>query len=232
MPSASATAIRRASASASIMVPVGLAGLATTTPASGVCAVRGDQRLGRQRPARLGGGLDQHRLAAERGEDVPVGRIAGIGQRHPVARLEQRQERQDEAARGAGGDHHARRVEREVVGVGVMAGDSRPQATGCRASRYSRCGHARARPAPPQSRSPARAPPAGPPPCARRGRPWPRARRRRHHVHDHERRHIAAFGGRQQVFCRLKHRYRPVWALPPPRCCRIPRGLLARMRFS
>ena len=35
MPSPSAAAIRRASASASIMVPVGLAGLATTTPASG-----------------------------------------------------------------------------------------------------------------------------------------------------------------------------------------------------
>jgi hypothetical protein len=35
MPSASATAIRRDKVSASIMVPVGLAGLATTTPASG-----------------------------------------------------------------------------------------------------------------------------------------------------------------------------------------------------
>ena len=35
MPCASATAIRRESVSASIMVPVGLAGLATTTPASG-----------------------------------------------------------------------------------------------------------------------------------------------------------------------------------------------------
>ena len=173
MPSASATAIRRASASASIMVPVGLAGLATTTPASGVCAVRGDQRLGRQRPARLGGGLDQHRLAAERGEDVPVGRIAGIGQRHPVARLEQRQERQDETARGAGGDHHARRVEREIIGVGVVAGDSRPQAGDAErlgiadAAVHERGLRRRDR------RLPARAPPAGPPPCARRGRPWP-----------------------------------------------------------
>ncbi len=107
-------------------------------------AVLGDQRLGRQRPARLGRGLDQHRLATERGEDVPVRRIAGIGQRHPVARLEQRQKRQDEAAGGAGGHHHARRIEREIVGLGVVAGDSRPQARECRASRYSRCGRASA----------------------------------------------------------------------------------------
>ena len=94
------------------MVPVGLAGLATTTPGERLAAVLGDQRLGRQRPARLGVGVDQHRLAAERGEDVPVRRIAGIGERHPVARLEQRQKRQDETAGRAGGHHDARRIER------------------------------------------------------------------------------------------------------------------------
>ncbi len=37
MPSVSATAMSRDSVSASIMVPVGLAGLAITTPASGFC---------------------------------------------------------------------------------------------------------------------------------------------------------------------------------------------------
>ena len=127
---------------------------------------------------------------------MPVRRIAGIGQRHPVTRLEQRKERQDETAGGAGGDHHTRRIEREVVGVGVVAGDSRPQAGDAErlgiadaavGERRLRRGDGR----------------------GRRGRRrlahlhvhdagafGLQERRRGHHVHDHERRHIAAFGGR------------------------------------
>ena len=169
MPSASATAISCASASASIMVPVGLAGLATTTPASGFlrCAAISALAVSAQRVSAAV--VDQHRLAAERGEDVAVRRIAGIGQRHPVAGFEQRQERQDEAAGGAGGHHHPAGIERQIVGLAVMAGDARAQAWGCRAIRYSRCGPWRARPAPPRSRSAAPAPPAGLPPYARRG---------------------------------------------------------------
>ena len=127
MPSASATAISRDSASASIIVPVGLAGLAITTPLSGVlrCAAisafaDSAQRVSRRR-------FDQHRLAAKRGQDVPVGRIAGIGQRHAVARFEQRQKRQDEAAGRAGRHHDARGIEVETVGFPIMTRDARPQ---------------------------------------------------------------------------------------------------------
>ena len=196
MPSASATAIRRDSASASIMVPVGLAGLATTTPASGFLRCSAISALADSAQRVSAGGLDQHRLAAERGEDVPVRRIAGIGQRHPVARLEQRKERQDEAARGAGGDHHARRVEREVVGLAVVAGDSRAQdwdaerlgiadaagASAACAAAIARCRRGRRRLAHLHMHD--------------AGALGLQLRRRRHHVHDDERRHIAAFGGR------------------------------------
>ena len=44
-----------------------------------------------------------------------------------------------------------------------------------------------------------------------------------HHVHDDERRHIAAFGRFQELFCLLKHRFQSVAPLALPRCCRIPR---------
>ena len=42
------------------------------------------------------------------------------------------------------------------------------------------------------------------------------ARRRRHHVHDHERRHVAARRGRDQPFCRFQHRSSLVVATDPP----------------
>ena len=69
-------AISSASACGVIMVPVGLAGLATSTPASGAraCAARSMSPVIAQRVCRRG--LDQHRLAAERGQDVAVRRIA------------------------------------------------------------------------------------------------------------------------------------------------------------
>ena len=210
MPSASATAISRDSASASIMVPVGLAGLATTTPLQRLAPVLGDQRFRRQRPARLRRCLDQHRLAAERGQNVPIRRIAGIGQRHPVARLEQRQESQDESAGRAGRHHHACRIESEIVSILVMARDPRPQRRD--AERFGVADAAM------RKRGLRR--------LDRRRRRGRRRladfhmddagaqrlalRRRRHHVHNDERRNIAAFGWLQELFCRLKHRFRPI----------------------
>src|SRR5215510_10025365 len=95
MPSPSAAAISALSASGRIMVPVGLAGLATSTPLSGVR---------RWVAIRASTGIDQ-RLAAERREDMTVRRIARARDRDPVTRLEQRQKRQDEGRRGAGGHH-------------------------------------------------------------------------------------------------------------------------------
>src|SRR5882757_8935373 len=93
MPSRSAAACKSRSACAVIMVPVGLAGLATSTPLSGA------RRCASMRVS----GVMAKRVAAELLEDVPVGRIAGHRDRNPVAGLEQRQERQDEARRRSGG---------------------------------------------------------------------------------------------------------------------------------
>ena len=98
MPALSAAWIRPVSASRDIMVPVGLAGLPTSTPFSGVLRCAASKRLAGQRMARVARRLDQHRLAAERGEDVAVRRIAGHGHRDAIAGLEHRKERQDERA--------------------------------------------------------------------------------------------------------------------------------------
>ena len=59
MPAPSAAAIRLVSASRDIMVPVGLAGLPTRTPLSGVLAVRGKQRFAGQRMPGFARGFDQ-----------------------------------------------------------------------------------------------------------------------------------------------------------------------------
>ena len=127
MPSRSLTAIRSASASRVIIVPVGLAGLATSTPLQRRLAMRGQQRVAGQRVAGVGVGLDLHRHAAERGEDVAIGRIARHRDRDAVAGLEHRQERQHEGARGAGGDDDALGVDRTAIGLVVVLGDPRPQ---------------------------------------------------------------------------------------------------------
>ncbi len=126
---------------------------------------------------------------------MPVRRIAGIGQRHPVARLEQRQKRQDEGARGTGGHHHAGGIEREVVGLFVMAGDAGPQrryaqrlgiAEAARAERLLRRLQGGG------GRRPRRLAHFHVHDSAARGLDLGC---RRHHVHDDKRRHIAAFGG-------------------------------------
>ena len=86
-------------------------------------AVRGEQRIDGERPARLGRDLDHHRLAAERGEDMPVRRIARARDRDAVARLEQREEREDESGRRAGRHHHALGLDRDAVSIRVMPRD-------------------------------------------------------------------------------------------------------------
>ena len=55
---------------------------------------------------------------------MAVGRIAGTRDRDPVARLEQREERQDEAGRGAGRDRDALGLDRDAVGLGIVACDA------------------------------------------------------------------------------------------------------------
>ena len=109
------------------MVPVGLAGLADQNALQWRLAVRGEQRLAGQRVTRVARGLDQHRLAAERGEDMAVRRIAGHGDGDPVARLEHRQKGQDERTRRAGGDDDPPRIDGKIVGFAIMAGDPLPE---------------------------------------------------------------------------------------------------------
>ena len=106
----------------------------------------------RDRPARRLRGLDQHRLAAERREDVAIGRIAGHRDRDAVAGLEQREEGQDEPGRRAGGDDDARRVDLDAVASRDNAARCARAATGCRAPRCSASGPTRAPRAPPRSR--------------------------------------------------------------------------------
>ena len=89
--------------------------------------MRGQQALARQRMTRRARGFDQHRLAAERGQDMPVWRIARHRDRHPVARLEHRQERQNESAGRAGRDHDAFGIDRAAVSIAVVFGDPRAQ---------------------------------------------------------------------------------------------------------
>jgi hypothetical protein len=72
-------------------------------------------------------GVDQHRLAAERGEDMPVRRIARIGDRHPVAGLEHRKKRQNESRRRPRRHDHALRVHIEPVDIRIVPRDPCPQ---------------------------------------------------------------------------------------------------------
>ena len=168
-------------------------------------------------------GLDQHRLAAERGQDVTVRRIARHGDRHAVARLEHREERQDEAAGRAGRDDDPRRVDVDSHRHRGNAARCARAARRCRAPRYSRSARVERRMG---------------------GRDRGLRRRRRglpdlhvndmaagrldprggaHHVHHHERRNIAADRGRKQVRhalsqCRFTHGY--LLFQPPNRAAR------------
>ena len=70
------------------------------------------------RPARQ---LDD--LAAQRREDVAVAGVAGAGHGHAVARVERREEGQQEAAGAAGGHHDVLGGDVEAVGAAVVPGD-------------------------------------------------------------------------------------------------------------
>ena len=97
---------------------------------------RGDDEA-RERPVGLGGveqsrgglvarvrtAVDLDDLAAERGEDVAVGRVAGPGERDPVTGLEGREEGEDEPAGRTGRDRHSRRVDLEAVPPPVVRGE-------------------------------------------------------------------------------------------------------------
>ena len=67
------------------------------------------------------------RLQVQRPQDLAVAGIARRTNRHAVAGVEQRGERQDKAPGRSGCDHHARRVQIDVVPVTIHLRDARPQ---------------------------------------------------------------------------------------------------------
>ncbi len=81
--------------------------------------------------------VEQHRILAERGQDVPVAGIAGRRQGYLGTRIEQRQERQHETRRRSGRDHHALRLDRDPVPVCVVPGDSLAQSGQTQGQRVS-----------------------------------------------------------------------------------------------
>ncbi len=109
------------------MVPEGLAGLMTSTPLSGRSAwTRSTASAVITQPA---GGirLDLHRLDAESLQDVAVGGIAGRGDGHAVAGVEQSEEAEDEPARRSRGDHDPLGRDADLVGVAVVPRDALAQ---------------------------------------------------------------------------------------------------------
>ena len=59
--------------------------------------------------------LDQHRLDAERREDVAIGGIAGHGERDPIAGLERGEKGELERRRRAGCDDNLGGIDRDAV---------------------------------------------------------------------------------------------------------------------
>ena len=215
MPSPSAAAISAPSASPVIMVPVGLAGLANRSPASGFARWAAISACGVSAQRFCGRDLDRHRLAAERREDVAVGRIAGTGDGDPVARLEHGEEGEQEARRGAGRHHDAAGIDVDAVALAVVRGDAPAQRRDAqrfgiadprgsqgrmgRGPRGRRRGRRRLADLH-MDDSPAR--------CFE-------PRRRRHHVHHHEWLHVAAQRRRHQPFGQIEHCL-PALAQPAP----------------
>ena len=89
--------------------------------------MRREQTFAGDGKARRSIGLDQHRLAAERGEDMAVRRITGHRDRYPVAGLEHGEKAQDESARRSRGDHDPFRIDVAAVGLAVVPGDAPAQ---------------------------------------------------------------------------------------------------------
>ena len=181
----------------SSMVPVGLAGLAMTRPATPSRAAASSiwRAVGIQREAASVASRTGH--LAERGQDMPVAGIAGRRQRHLGAGIEQRQERQHEAGRRPRRHHHPLGRDVDAIALAIVAGDAgaqRGQPQGHRVAqrlaverpldgveRRARCGRARLAHLHVDDLVPLR--------LARRGG--------LHHVHDDERRHGAALRGSQ-----------------------------------
>jgi hypothetical protein len=192
--------------------------------------VRGEQGFAGQGVAGFRRGLDQHRFAAKRGQDMAIRRIAGHRDRDPVARLEHCKKGQDEGARRSGGDDNPFGIDGTAVNFAVMPRDALAQ-----------------------RRDPERGGVVDPPAVERGVSGRDRGfrcggrrlsdfhvddvaagafdpRRRRHHVHHHEGRNVASAGGGQQVpravsQCRIKHRYLLSFQTPHPG--RIPRFVRA-----
>ena len=109
------------------MVPLGLAGEPTTTPLSGLVAMLGEQRFAGHRPARRRARFDPHRLAAQRREDVAVGRIARQRDGDAIAGFEGGEKGENEAGRRAGRDDDPRRIEVDPVPFAIGQRDAPPQ---------------------------------------------------------------------------------------------------------
>ena len=127
MPSSPATSHQLSrDRAAGITAPVGLAGLANSTPFERLLPMRFRQMRGGEMPCAVE--LDLDHLDAERRQDVAVGGIAGCCDRDAVADVEHRQEGQVEGGRGAGrhGDPAGRDL--EAVVLAIVRGDRLAQA--------------------------------------------------------------------------------------------------------
>ena len=145
MPRRLASATSAASSARGTTAPVGLAGLANSSPRSFFAhAPPPDARH------EIGGllQLDLDDVEAERRHDVAIGRIAGRGDGDRVAGIEHRQKRQVEGGRRAGGDRNPLRRDIDPVMVAIVARRSPRAGPACQARRYSRCGRSPA-PSPP-----------------------------------------------------------------------------------
>ena len=107
-----------------IIVPVGLAGLAMISPSS---APTSASSSGCRLVMRVLADRDQHRLDAERRQDVAIGRIAGHGEPDPVAGLESSEKGEQKRGRRAGRDDDLGGIDRNPVLRPVIAGDRLPQ---------------------------------------------------------------------------------------------------------
>ena len=94
-------------------------------------ALHGRTELGEHLHGRLEPGLrsalDLDHLTAQCGEDVAIAGIAGTGDCHPISGIEARQEGEQEATRGAGGQHDVVDGDGEAVFVRVGIGDRLPK---------------------------------------------------------------------------------------------------------
>ena len=106
-----------ASSSGGITVPVGLAGLATTTPCTGGSSAASICAVGWNRVSGPHGISTTSQPKADK--DVAVAGVAGTGDGHPVADVEARKEREQESTARAGGDHHLARVDDDAVPVRI-----------------------------------------------------------------------------------------------------------------